>query len=76
MFKYTIKDYFRKYNTPEESFTDHAKFLIANSRYKEALKVKNDPELFIDAIAKAGYATDPNYAKLLKQLVAMIKRYV
>jgi flagellum-specific peptidoglycan hydrolase FlgJ len=76
MFKYTIKDYFRKYNTPEESFTDHARFLIANSRYKEAMKVRHDPELFIDAISKAGYATDPNYANLLKQIVAMIKRYI
>ena len=60
-FKYTVKDYFRKYNTPEESFTDHANFFIKNKRYSEALKVKEDPYKFLEEVAKAGYATDPDY---------------
>lgn len=68
-FKYTIKSYFRKYNTPEESFTDHANFFLRNGRYAEALKVKADPNAFIDEIAKAGYATGPAYAINLKSIV-------
>lgn len=76
MFKYSIKDYFRKYNTPEECFTDHCNFFLKNPRYAAALKVKSDARLFIDAIAAAGYATDPNYAKTLKTVVGMIEKYL
>lgn len=72
MFKYSIKDYFRKYATPEECFTDHANFFLKNPRYAAALKVKSDPMKFADAIAKAGYATDPNYASTLKQIIKML----
>lgn len=73
-FKYRVMDYFRKYNSPEECFTDHANFFLRNPRYSEALKVKGDPKLFIDAIAKAGYATDPNYSALLKSVAYSIER--
>lgn len=76
MFKYTIRDYFRKYNSPEESFTDHARFLIINPRYAAALKVKHDPVAFVKAIAKAGYATDPNYAKTLVSIIGMIQKEI
>ncbi len=76
MFKYKIKDYFRKYDSPEESFTDHCRFFLNNQRYSEALLVKSDPYKFIDAIAEAGYATDPNYAKTLKTVVKMIENQI
>lgn len=76
MFKYTVKDYFRKYNTPEECFTDHANFFLRNPRYKGALQVKGDANLFFDAIAKAGYATAPDYAKILKGVAATIKKHI
>lgn len=72
-FKYKVKDYFRKYATPEESFTDHARFLIANKRYTYALTVKSDPIKFVEAIAAAGYATAPNYADILKSIIQTIK---
>lgn len=75
-FKYTIKDYFRKYNTPEESFTDHASFFLKNKRYAKAILVKNDTYQFIDAIAKAGYATDPNYATLLKTIAKNLEKLI
>lgn len=75
-YKYTCQAYFRKYDTPEESFTDHANFIINNSRYSEALKVKEDPYAFIDAISKAGYATDPSYATLLKSVAKSIEKLV
>lgn len=73
MFKYVIKDYFRKYATPAECFTDHGKFFLNNQRYAEALKVKSDPRLFVNAIALAGYATDPNYASTLNKVISMIE---
>lgn len=75
-YKYVVKDWFKKYTTPEESFTDHADFFFKNKRYANALKVKNDPNRFAEEIAKAGYATDPNYAGTLQSLIKKIERYV
>lgn len=75
-FKYTIQDYFRKYPTPEGSFTDHANFFLKNARYADALKVKSDYNKFIDAIAKAGYATAPDYASILKNVAKTIIKYL
>lgn len=75
-FKYVVKDYFRKYTTPEECFNDHTKFFFENKRYKKALEVKNDPYKFIDEIAKAGYATAPDYAEILKKVAKMIEKEV
>lgn len=63
---------FRKYNSPAESFTDHGRFLRNNPRYAQAFKHTDDPARFAAEIHKAGYATDPNYAK---QLTGIINRY-
>ncbi|MBS1748064.1 MAG: glucosaminidase domain-containing protein [Bacteroidetes bacterium] len=73
-FKYKVKDYFRKYDTPEQSFTDHADFFLNNPRYVDALNVKSNTDAFIDAIAKAGYATAPDYANLLKAVAHTIEK--
>lgn len=75
-FKYKVKDYFRKYNTPAESFTDHGNFFLYNKRYKAALAVKSDPYKFVDEIAKAAYATDPNYATLLRSIIKTIENNI
>lgn len=74
MFKYRVKDYFRKYNTPEECFTDHAQFFLKNKRYKEALKYKSDPYRFAEEISKAGYATAPDYSTVLKSVIRSIEK--
>lgn len=75
-FKYRVKDYFRKYNSPEECFNDHADLFYRVKRYAKALEVKDDPYAFIDEIAKAGYATAPNYADSLKKVARMIEKYI
>lgn len=75
-FKYTVKDYFRKYDNAEQSFTDHAQFFIKNSRYSEAMKVKGDYRKFITEIAKAGYATAPNYATTLISIAESIEKII
>jgi len=74
LYKYIVKDYFRKYNSPKESFLDHANFLIRNPRYKKALAVKSEPFKMADEIAKAGYATVPNYNIFLKQVINSITK--
>ena len=75
-FKYRVKDYFRKYDTPEECFTDHANFFFKFKRYGRALLVKSNPYAFIDEIALAGYATDPNYAATLKSVATKIETLI
>jgi flagellar protein FlgJ len=74
LFKYRIKDWFRKYSTPEECFTDHANFFLRNPRYKNAVAYGKNPYSFVELIAKAGYATDPNYAKTLTAVIKMIEK--
>ena len=75
-YDYRVKDWFMKYDTPAESFADHADLFYRASRYASALKVKDDPHKFADAIAKAGYATAPNYATTLKSTINTIKNAI
>ena len=56
-----VKDKFRAYSSPAESFNDFAEFLLNSSRYQDAVKSSNDAKAFITELQKAGYATDPNY---------------
>ena len=72
-YTYSVLDWFRKYDTPEECFTDHAQFFFKNKRYAKALLVKADPYKFAEEVAKAGYATAPNYAKILKDVIQTIE---
>lgn len=74
LYKYTVMDYFRKYDSPKDSFLDHANFILENKRYKKALEVKGDPYKFADEIAKAGYATAGNYRECLHDVIDSIKR--
>ncbi|MCG5530010.1 flagellar assembly peptidoglycan hydrolase FlgJ [Halorhodospira halochloris] len=60
---------FRAYESLEDSFADYADFLERNPRYQEALRVGDDPEGFVRALQDAGYATDPNYARKLQQIM-------
>lgn len=61
--KYVSK--FRTYSSMEKSFLDHGRLLNYADRYNPAFKYTNDPDKFIKAVHKAGYATDPNYSKLV-----------
>ncbi len=62
-------DFFRGYDSYDESFSDYLQFLTTNPRYREALSHASDPQAFVKGLQEAGYATDPNYAdKILKIL--------
>lgn len=54
---------FRAYNNIAESFDDFVNFLQQNPRYKSALKTTANPTEYLNELQKAGYATDPNYAQ-------------
>jgi flagellar protein FlgJ len=71
-YTYKVKDWFRKYKTPADSFKDHSKFFFENPRYKNALAVRGDYNKWFEELQKAGYATDPNYANTLKAVAKTI----
>ena len=75
-FRYRVKDYFRKYNTPEDCFDDHALFFHKNPRYKRAIPVAKNPVQFAIQVAKAGYATDPDYANTLLKVIEVVESEV
>ncbi|MFT3860700.1 glucosaminidase domain-containing protein [Micropruina sp.] len=60
---------FRTYRSMEKSFLDHGRMLNYLDRYNAAFRHSNDPDKFIRAVHKAGYATDPNYAALVIKLM-------
>lgn len=62
---YTTSAGFAKNNSFEDSFAQH-KELMTNPRY-EKVRTANTPEEAFQALKDAGYATDKNYVKLLKQ---------
>lgn len=70
-----IKQWFRLYKTPAESFTDHGNFLRKNPRYANAFQHKDNSVEFAKAVAAAGYATDPKYADKVITIINMLKKY-
>lgn len=59
-----VIDKFRAYKDWADCMVDHANFLKVNPRYAPCFKEQTG-EGWARAVAKAGYATDPNYADLL-----------
>ena len=72
--KYFIDAAFRKYGSFAESIEDHALFLINNSRYKiNGLFNSLDYKKQTSALQKAGYATSPEYSKMLNTIIEQYK---
>jgi len=57
------KAHFRSYGSWQQSFMDYARFIKNNPRYQQALQVSSNPEQYMHELQKAGYATDPEYAR-------------
>ena len=70
--------HFRAYHTYAESFDDYADFISQSPRYAVAMEKAAEPEAYLHELQQAGYATDPNYARKINEilnrpeLVAMI----
>lgn len=62
---------FRAYDSYAEAFADHARLLSASPRYREVVAA-SDANGFAEALQKAGYATDPAYARKLKGVLARV----
>lgn len=59
---------FARYSSSFESFKDYGSFLQRNDRYKGVFGL-GDAHATVDAIAAAGYATDPQYAAKVKGVI-------
>jgi len=62
---------FRAYDSYAEAFTDYAKLMSDNPRYEKVVSATT-PQQAAHQIQKAGYATDPHYAKKLIGVMAQI----
>jgi len=64
---------YRKYNSVEDSFTDHAKFLAVNPRYNNAF-LTSDPKKFLRAVADAKYSENPDYYFIVSRVMDIADR--
>ena len=70
------KDFFRIYPSAWESYRAHSNLLSKESRY-QALFKKQDRNYreWATGLAKAGYATDPEYAQKLIRIIESLRLY-
>ncbi len=63
-------DCFRKYNSVQESYDDHSRFLTENPRYASLFQLDvKDYKGWAHGLKRAGYATNPSYAHLLIETI-------
>lgn len=69
----TIMAGFRVYDSWQGSVIDHSNFLLVNGRYAKFLRccLAMDWQAAADALQLAGYATDPKYAALIRQIITV-----
>jgi flagellar protein FlgJ len=60
---------FRAYDSYADSFRDYAHMLRSNPRYQNVLASAGDVKSFAQGLQRAGYATDPNYAAKLTNII-------
>lgn len=60
---------FRAYGSIEDSVNDFANLLRNSPRYRDAVAAGNDTQAYVEGIGKSGYATDPEYANKLSQIL-------
>ena len=63
---------FRAYSSYAEAFQDYAHMMSSNPRYSAVLQQGADAGGIAQAVQKAGYATDPNYADKLVQIMGRL----
>ncbi len=61
--------HFRSYDSFRQSFEDYVSFLQSSPRYQEALSATADTGRYFTALQEAGYATDPEYARKIEDLL-------
>ncbi len=60
---------FRAYESIAASFDDYVSFIKSNPRYEEALAASQDGAQWSRELQRAGYATDPDYARKINGIM-------
>jgi flagellar protein FlgJ len=60
---------FRAYDSYQDAMTDYASLLKGNPRYAQVINSSHDVSGFANGMQRAGYATDPHYAKKLMSIM-------
>ena len=60
---------FRMYKSVAEAFDDYVAMLESRPRYAEALRART-PAAYAEALQRGGYATDPDYARKILDILA------
>ena len=63
---------FRAYSSYTEAFSDYANMLSNNPRYASVVQAGQGAPAAAQALQRAGYATDPNYADKLVKVMSNI----
>ncbi len=67
---------FRAYDSAYESYEDHSRFLAGSQRYSSLFKLKlTDYKGWARGLKAAGYATNPQYASKLIEIIQLYKLY-
>ena len=67
---------FRAYDSAFESYEDHSRFLTGSKRYASLFNLKvTDYKGWARGLKSAGYATNPQYANKLIELIQLYKLY-
>jgi flagellar protein FlgJ len=64
-----VVEKFRAYDSYQEAMTDYASMLKGNPRYAQVINSAHDVKGFATGMQRAGYATDPHYAKKLMSIM-------
>ena len=64
-----VKQPFRAYDSYEDSLADYARLISTSPRYESVMQAAT-PQEAAQRVQDAGYATDPNYAQKLIQIMA------
>jgi flagellar protein FlgJ len=60
---------FRAYGSIEESVSDFANLLKGSARYRQTVAAGGNAQAYVDSIGRSGYATDPDYAHKLNEIL-------
>ena len=73
----TESNIFRAYDTIEDSIKDYYNFLLKNKRYRDAGLFEAKSVIGqADALMRAGYSTDQNYAALINSVYNGVKKFI
>ncbi len=68
----SARERFRTYNSMADSFADLGRLYSQNDRYAAAMQQVEEPRRFAQEIARAGFATAPDYAN---KLIGLMDKY-